>query len=51
MFFGSLVSLATNVVGIAVAPIVLVVEVADAALKPVAEVVKDLAQDIKDAVS
>ena len=48
--FDSLASLAGIAVKIAVAPVDAVVTVAAAAVKPVADVVEDLAKDIKDAV-
>ena len=47
--FDSLVELATDTVKIVAAPIDVAVTVVAAAVKPVAEVVEELADDIKDA--
>ena len=46
----SIVDLTTNVVKVVVAPVEVVATLANAAVKPVAEVVTDLVQDIKDTV-
>lgn len=46
--FDSLLDLGTSVTKIVIAPIDLVVTVAAEAAKPVAEVIEDLANDIKD---
>lgn len=46
--FDSLLDLTTSAVKIVAAPVDVVVTVAAAAAKPVAEVVEDLADDIKD---
>lgn len=48
--FDSLLDLSASAVKIVVAPVDVVVSVAAAASKPVADVVEDLANDIKDAV-
>ncbi len=48
--FDSLLDLATDTVKIVAAPVDVVVTIAAAAVKPVAEVVEELAEDIKDAV-
>ena len=48
--FKSVVGITESVATVVLAPVSVVVEVADAALKPVAEVAKDLADDIKSAV-
>jgi hypothetical protein len=48
--FDSLVELATDTVKIVAAPIDVAVTVVAAAVKPVAELVEELADDIKDAL-
>ena len=48
--FDSLLDLTSSAVKVVVAPVDAVVTVAAAAVKPVADVVEDLAIDIKDAV-
>lgn len=48
--FDSLIDLATDAVKIVAAPVDVVVTVAAAAAKPVAEVVTDLAEDVKSIV-
>lgn len=48
--FDSLLDVAVSTVKIAAAPIDVVATVAAAAIKPVAEVVEELAEDIKDIV-
>lgn len=47
---GSIGELATNGVKVAIAPVEVAATLANAAAKPIAEVVTDLAQDIKDTV-
>lgn len=43
----SVVDLATDVVKVAAAPVVIVTDLAGAAVKPIAEVAKDLVADVK----
>lgn len=43
----SVVELATDVAEVVVKPVEMAVDLADAAIKPIAEVAKDLADDIK----
>ena len=45
--FKSVVDLATDVAQVVVAPVEMAVDLTDAVVKPVAEVAKDLANDIK----
>lgn len=45
--FNSLTELAADVVKVVVAPVEIVVDLADAAVKPVAEVAQELANEIK----
>jgi hypothetical protein len=45
--FDSLTSLVGNVATVVLKPVEVVVDLADAAVKPVADVAKDLADDIK----
>lgn len=45
--FGSLFDLASDVVTIVATPVEAVLDLTDAAVKPIAEVVKDLGKDIK----
>lgn len=45
--FKSVVDLATDVATVAVAPVEIVVDLADAAVKPLADAAKDLAKDVK----
>lgn len=46
--FGNLFELATNVVKIAVAPVEIVASVANAAIKPIAELTKEVVDEVKD---
>lgn len=46
--FKSMAELATDVVKVAAAPVEMVVDLADAAIKPIAEVARELADDIKN---
>ena len=46
----SIGELASNVVKVVIAPVEVAATLVNAAVKPVAEVVTDLAQDIKDSV-
>lgn len=48
--FDSVLNLATDLTKIVVAPVEVVVDVAAATVKPVAEVVEDLTNDVKDAL-
>lgn len=46
--FGSLISLVENTARLVVAPIALAVDVADAIVEPIANVVEELADDVRD---
>lgn len=48
--FGLLAELVTNVAKIVAAPIELTATVANAAIKPIADTVAELAKDVKDAL-
>ncbi len=45
---GSAFDLATNVVKVVAAPVEVVVDLANAAVKPIAEVAEELVQEVKD---
>lgn len=45
--FGSLTDLATNIVKVAVAPVEIAVDLADAVVKPIAEAAEQIVDDVK----